>query len=136
MPALKAIASRKTLATKLEVVCPEDRVLRVRGKKKLEVAATKSFCVKHGIRYHEIPSKIDKEKRKEAWASLRERVLEEKFDLGVVISFGYFLPSSLLKFCCPPIDSNLLPNSSIIVICVGLCLSIECTAPTQLLQTS
>ena len=97
MPALKAIASRKTLATKLEVVCPEDRVLRVRGKKKLEVAATKSFCVKHGIRYHEIPSKIDKEKRKEAWASLRERVLEEKFDLGVVISFGYFLPSSLLK---------------------------------------
>ena len=97
MPSLKAIASRTTLATKLEVVCPEDRVLRVRGKKKLEIAATKQYCVKHGIRYHEIPSKIDKAKQKKAWASLRERVMEGNFDLGVVISFGYFLPSSLLK---------------------------------------
>jgi len=98
MPALREIVSRGTsLASGLEVVCPEDRVLRVRGKKRIEIAATKQFCMEQGIKFHEIPSKADKLRQKEAWACLREHVRNEEFDLGVVISFGYFLPSSLLK---------------------------------------
>ena len=46
------------------------------------------------MKYHRKSIKRNGKRRGRLYA---ERVLEEKFDLGVVISFGYFLPSSLLK---------------------------------------
>ncbi len=97
MPSLEAIASRPSLVRKVEVVCPEDRVLKLRGKKRLESSLTKQFCIENGINYHEIPSRSDKTRQRQAWAALREHVERENFHLGVVVSFGYFLPGSLLR---------------------------------------
>lgn len=82
--------------SRLEVVCPENRTSTSRRKRRQTEARTKHFCKANGLSVHEIPPVQDKERHAQAWDRICE-IASSHFDLGVVVSFGYFLPATLIK---------------------------------------
>eukprot|EP00940_MAST-03C_sp_MAST-3C-sp2_P000954 g954.t1 len=99
----------QALVRSIEVVCPEDRFSQ---RSKLVEAPTKLFCQKRGIQFHPMPPRNERSALLERWSALQERV-HGNFDIGIVISFGYFLPKYIINaFPCGAINvhPSLLPK--------------------------
>ncbi|KAG1708129.1 hypothetical protein DVH05_024812 [Phytophthora capsici] len=72
----------------IEVVCPSDRPMN--GRKKNEPVPVKKFAQRCGLKVFDTPSHS---KSLKTW----DFPVAENFDVGVVVSFGYFLHPHMLK---------------------------------------
>ncbi|KAK1930348.1 Methionyl-tRNA formyltransferase [Phytophthora citrophthora] len=72
----------------IEVVCPSDRPMN--GRKKNEPVPVKKFAQRCGLKIFDTPSHL---KSLKTW----DFPVTENFDVGVVVSFGYFLHPHMLK---------------------------------------
>ena len=93
----------------IQVVAPADRRTH---SGKVVVSETKRFASKRGLRVHEMPPRTYRRDLRSRWADLANRISSESFDLGVVVSFGYFLPRSVLETFrsgCVNVHPSLLP---------------------------
>ncbi|KAL3669488.1 hypothetical protein V7S43_005880 [Phytophthora oleae] len=72
----------------IEVICPSDRPMN--GRKKNEPVPVKQFAQRCGLKVFDTPSHL---KSLKTW----DFPVTENFDVGVVVSFGYFLHPHMLK---------------------------------------
>ncbi|KAG2764252.1 hypothetical protein PC129_g10171 [Phytophthora cactorum] len=72
----------------IEVVCPSDRPMN--GRKKDEPVPVKRFAQRCGFKVYDTPSHL---KSLKGW----DFPVTDHFDVGVVVSFGYFLHPHMLK---------------------------------------
>eukprot|EP01080_Neovahlkampfia_damariscottae_P005073 gene5073-8673_t len=75
----------------LEVVCPVDQ--RKGYKRKLLPVPVKEYSIKHNILFHHPDDEITLKN----WKLPKPSNGKESFDLGVVVSFRYFIPKSIIK---------------------------------------
>lgn len=115
LPSLQALvanlklgsASPQRVVSHLEVVCTADKQharshSAKQAKLALEKAATKAEAERHGIPIHQLPAHMDI--RMTGWSlpnpvvtTFAESAYSGPFDLGVVVSFGYFLPPHVIS---------------------------------------
>ncbi|KAG7377549.1 hypothetical protein PHYPSEUDO_011501 [Phytophthora pseudosyringae] len=76
------------LVEHIEVVCPSDRPMN--GRKKDEPVPVKKFAQRCGLKVFDTPSHL---KSLKTW----HLPVTDTFDVGVVVSFGYFLHPHMLK---------------------------------------
>ncbi|KAF4319323.1 hypothetical protein JM18_002963 [Phytophthora kernoviae] len=76
------------LVEHIEVVCPSDRPMN--GCKKDEPVPVKRFAQRHGLKVFDTPAHL---KSLKTW----DFPVADSFDVGVVVSFGYFLHPHMLK---------------------------------------
>ncbi|RIA92201.1 formyl transferase [Glomus cerebriforme] len=79
-----------TFVKSIEVVVPPDKKTG-RGYKEITQSQAKKFAQKHDLKIHEAPLKS-----LEDW-KIPTPNQTTNFDIGVVVSFGYFLPPSILE---------------------------------------
>ncbi|KAG7394815.1 hypothetical protein PHYBOEH_004637 [Phytophthora boehmeriae] len=72
----------------IEVVCPSDRPMN--GRRKDEPVPVKRFAQRHGLKVFDTPAHL---KSLKTW----DFPVTNSFDVGVVVSFGYFLHPHMLK---------------------------------------
>ena len=73
----------------IEVVCPSDRPMN--GRKKDDPVPVKKFAQRCGLKVFETPSHL---KSLKTW----DFPVTDMYDVGVVVSFGYFLVCCFLLF--------------------------------------
>ncbi|TMW62232.1 hypothetical protein Poli38472_009725 [Pythium oligandrum] len=78
----------KRLVQEIQVICPSDR--KVGRSKRTDPVPVKRFALEHGLTVTHTPPNV---KTLKSWDS---EVLHAPFDVGVVVSFGYFLHPHLL----------------------------------------
>lgn len=94
---LKAlVAADPSLISQIDVVCPADRVTKQRSKKKQttpQVIAPKlkTFAEEHSLPIHQLHT--DTNFRMKGWKGPDL----DNYDLGIVSSFGYFIPRRIIK---------------------------------------
>ncbi|KAJ3286365.1 hypothetical protein HDU79_006547, partial [Rhizoclosmatium sp. JEL0117] len=79
-------ATRDGIISRLEIVTPPDNM-----RTKIPEVPLKTYARKNNITFHTAPPKT-----LTGWKVRRDSP-PSQFDLGVVVSFGYFLPSSLIR---------------------------------------
>ncbi|KAL7681697.1 putative methionyl-tRNA formyltransferase, formyl transferase-like domain superfamily [Plasmopara halstedii] len=84
----KHVIGSDGLIEHIEVVCPSNRPMN--GSKKAEPVPVKKFAQRRCIKTFDTPSNL---KSLKTW----DFPVSEKFDVGVVVSFGYFLHPHMLK---------------------------------------
>jgi methionyl-tRNA formyltransferase len=88
--AVKATISGANKHAHIEVVCPSDK-RQGRGMK-LQSGPVKQYAVDHFIPIHEVDDSIDFSMNGWELPSF-----QEKFDIGVVVSFGYRIPDRIIN---------------------------------------
>jgi len=88
----------------IDIVCPPARKTG-RGLKKTAYSPIRAVAEHHGITCYDAPAK-----QKEPFSKwILPKDFDQKYDIGVVVSFGYFLPKELIRgFKCGAI--NLHPS--------------------------
>ena len=100
---LAAILASKSVS-RVEVVCPPNRV---RSRKAAEIHPTKALALQHNLPVHEPDASIGF--RMKGWHCPDP----SRFDIGVVVSFGYRIPDSILRqfhFGMVNVHPSLLPR--------------------------
>eukprot|EP00941_MAST-03F_sp_MAST-3F-sp1_P002132 g2132.t1 len=92
---LRKLKYNSSVVSHIEVVCPEDQPAG--RKRKLEPCPTKIFCKDVGIPFHAIPGGGKKNQTPHSQWYEPLLPIARTFDVAVVVSFGYFLPPSLLE---------------------------------------
>jgi methionyl-tRNA formyltransferase len=120
----------------LELVCPADRPLR----SKKVPCPTKLYAMQHGLVTHTVDRQVDF--RMNGWVAPFEG---PTWDLGVVASFGYFLPPRLIRSfrhgminmhpSLLPLYVHVCPCLCVCVrfcvcVCVCLCVCVCCRGPS------
>jgi methionyl-tRNA formyltransferase len=108
--ALRALWARREHGAlrRLDVVCPAAKVTGRGARARATAGAVRSFAEERGLRVFDAPERAAGPPRRErgvaledpladkAWRPAPEAVRED-YDLGVVVSFGYFLPRQLIE---------------------------------------
>eukprot|EP00455_Lapot_gusevi_P006661 TRINITY_DN12849_c0_g1_i1.p1 TRINITY_DN12849_c0_g1~~TRINITY_DN12849_c0_g1_i1.p1 ORF type:complete len:356 (+),score=41.47 TRINITY_DN12849_c0_g1_i1:60-1127(+) len=88
IPCLQALNQNQSLVSRLELVTPPDKP---HGRRmKVTAGPAKEYAISHNIAVHQPPPEVDF--RLNGW----DLPKPHPFDIGVVFSFGYFIPSRII----------------------------------------